>query len=167
MKAKWKMAVTPAILLTIGMVAASGRVALAQASTTVDHYSQTDLEGMEKALGQKTDASGLATETLKKYSSDYTMLAFRSQDGKAELHEKFADFYFVLAGNATVVAGGQMANPTTISPGEVRGDSVQGGTSTKLKAGDVVHIPANIPHQLLVAKGAPFKYFIIKVPETN
>ena len=27
---------------------------------------------MEKKLGQKTDASGLATETLKKYSTDYT-----------------------------------------------------------------------------------------------
>ena len=53
---------------------------------------------MEKKLEQKTDASGLATQTLKKYSTDYTMLAFRSQSGKAELHEKFADFYVVVDG---------------------------------------------------------------------
>jgi mannose-6-phosphate isomerase-like protein (cupin superfamily) len=165
MTSNWKIA--PAILLTIGMVAASGQFALAQttASATVDHYSKGDLEGMEKTLEQKTDATGLATETLKKYSSDYTMLAFRSQSGKAELHEKFADFYFVVAGDATLVSGGHIANPATTAPGEVRGDSVQDGTSTKLEAGDLVHIPANLPHQILVAKGTSFRYFIIKVPE--
>jgi mannose-6-phosphate isomerase-like protein (cupin superfamily) len=167
MTAKWRFGVTRAILLTVGLVAAPGQFSLAQtAAATVDHYSQGDLEGLEKTLGQKADASGLATETLKKYSSDYTMLGYRNQDGKAELHEKFADFYLVISGNATLVTGGHMANPATTAPGEVRADSVQDGTSIKLKPGDVVHIPANLPHQLLVAKGTSFKYLIIKVPES-
>jgi quercetin dioxygenase-like cupin family protein len=37
----------------------------------------------------------------------------------------------------------------------------------KLKKGDIVHIPANIPHQLVLAKGDTFQYFIIKVQEVN
>ncbi len=101
--------------------------ALAQdAAPTPDRYSPAELMAMEKTLEQKKDASGLATETLKKYSTDYSMLAFRSQSGKAELHEKFADFYVVVDGNATLVSGGTMVNGAPSAPGEVRGDSIHG-----------------------------------------
>ena len=131
------------ILLTIGMVTAR---TFAQATTSIDTYSPDDLTAMEKKLAQKADAAGLATEQIKKYSAvDFTTLAFRSQSGKAELHEKFADFYVVVDGNATLVSGGHVVNPTTTAPGEVRGDSVQDGKQTKLKKGDVVHIPAQYP----------------------
>lgn len=161
------MKVTSVVLLTIGMVTAFGQWALAQEAASPDQYSPSDLMTMEKKLEQKTDAAGLATETLKKYSTDYTMLAFRSQSGKAELHEKFADFYVVVDGNATLVSGGHIVNPATTAPGEVRGDSVQDGKEMKLKKGDIIHIPANIPHQIVLAKGDKFQYFIIKVQEIN
>jgi len=159
------MKVTVIVLMTMAML---GHSSLGQeALPTPDQYSPADLMAMEKKLEQKADASGLATETLKKYASDYTMLTFRSKSGKAELHEKFADFYFVLGGEATLVSGGHLVNSSTTAPGEVRGDSVQDGTETKLKKGDIVHIPANIPHQLVLAKGATFQYFIVKVQEIN
>jgi mannose-6-phosphate isomerase-like protein (cupin superfamily) len=159
------MKVTVIVLMAMAML---GRTSLGQeAMPTPDQYSPADLTAMEKTLEQKADASGLATETLKKYASDYTMLAFRSKSGKAELHEKFADFYFVVGGEATLVSGGHIVNSATTAPGEVRGDSVQDGRETKLKKGDIVHIPANIPHQLVLAKGATFQYFIVKVQEIN
>src|ERR1700728_3240320 len=93
------------ILLAIGMVTAR---TFAQASTSLDVYSPADLMAMEKKLAQKADASGLASEQIKKYSTDYTMLAFRSQSGKAELHEKVADFFVVVEGSATLVSGGHV-----------------------------------------------------------
>jgi mannose-6-phosphate isomerase-like protein (cupin superfamily) len=160
----------PVVLLTIGMVTAPGRVTLAQdagsgAAATPDVYTQDELLGMEKKLKEKTDASGLATQTIKKYSTDYSMLAFRNQSGKAELHEKFADFYVVVEGKATLVSGGTMVNGKSTGPGEVRGDSIQDGKETKMKKGDIVHIPANIPHQVMLTKGDTFQYFIVKVQE--
>jgi mannose-6-phosphate isomerase-like protein (cupin superfamily) len=160
------------MLLSLGMVTALGQVSFAQesgaaAALTPDTYSPDELMAMEKTLAAKADAAGLATETVKKYSTDYTLLAFRSQSGKAELHDKFADFYVVIDGSATLVSGGTIANAKTTAPGEVRGDSVQDGKETKLKKGDIVHIPANIPHQLVLAKGDTFKYFVIKVQEVN
>jgi mannose-6-phosphate isomerase-like protein (cupin superfamily) len=159
------MKVTAIVLMAVAML---GHASLGQeAMPTPDQYSPADLMAMEKSLEQKADASGLATETLKKYASDYTMLAFRSKSGKAELHEKFADFYFVLGGEATLVSGGHIVNSSTTAPGEVRGDSVQDGKETRLKKGDIVHIPANIPHQLVLAKGGTFQYFIVKVQEIN
>jgi len=159
------MKVTAIVLMTMAML---GHVSLGQESMpTPDQYSPADLAAMEKKLEQKADASGLATETLKKYATDYTMLAFRNKSGKAELHEKFADFYVVVGGEATLVSGGHIVNSATTAPGEVRGDSVQDGRETKLKKGDIVHIPANIPHQLVLPKGATFQYFIVKVQEIN
>lgn len=159
------MKVTAIVFMAVAML---GHASLGQeAMPTPDQYSPADLMAMEKSLEQKADASGLATETLKKYASDYTMLAFRSKSGKAELHEKFADFYFVVGGEATLVSGGHIVNSSTTAPGEVRGDSVQDGKETKLKKGDIVHIPANIPHQLVLAKGGTFQYFIVKVQEIN
>jgi mannose-6-phosphate isomerase-like protein (cupin superfamily) len=157
-------------LLTIGMVTAPGRGSMAQdtssgAAASPDVYSQDDLMGVEKKVKEKAGASGLATQTVKKYSTDYSMLAFRLQSGKAELHEKFEDFYVVVEGEATLVSGGQMVNGKTTAPGEVRGDSIQDGKETKLKKGDIVHIPANIPHQLLLTQGDTFQYFIVKVQE--
>ena len=157
------MKVTVIVLMAMAML---GHASLGQeAMPTPDQYSPADLAAMEKKLEQKADSNGLATETLKQYASDYTMLAYRSKSGKAELHEKFADFYFVVGGEATLVSGGHIVNGATTAPGEVRGDSVQDGRETRLKKGDIVHIPANIPHQLVLAKGATFQYFIVKVQE--
>jgi mannose-6-phosphate isomerase-like protein (cupin superfamily) len=158
------MTIARSIACTLGLAVALAPWTLAQAPTP-DVYTPDQLAEMEQALQQKTDSRGLATQTIKKYATDYSMLAFRSQSGQSELHEKFADFYVVVAGEATLVSGGEMVNGKTISAGEVRGDSIKGGQEAKLKKGDIIHIPANIPHQLVLAKGDTFQYFIVKVQE--
>ena len=58
---------------------------------------------------------------------------------------------------------GEMVNARQTEPNETRGDSVKGGERKKLVPGDVVHIPTNMPHQLLVENGKRFTYFVIKV----
>jgi mannose-6-phosphate isomerase-like protein (cupin superfamily) len=155
------------VLLCLGMVAGLGQFAWAQDGGSPDKYSPADLMAMEKKLEAKAAGSGLATETIKKYATDYSMLAFRSKSGQAEQHEKFADFYVVIAGKATLLSGGKMVNGKTTGPGELRGDSVEGGKETKLAKGDIVHVPANIPHQLVLATGDTFQYYIVKVQEVN
>jgi quercetin dioxygenase-like cupin family protein len=42
---------------------------------------------------------------------------------------------------------------------------VLNGVETKLNQGDIVHIPATVPHQLLLREGGTFLYFVIKVKE--
>ncbi|HTZ60735.1 MAG TPA: hypothetical protein VMB49_21645 [Acidobacteriaceae bacterium] len=157
------MKTTAVILLTLGM--ATAHLAFAQ-DASPDVYSPSELTAMGQKLEQKA-VKGLATETLKKYATDYTILAFRSQSGQAEQHEKFADFYVVVSGQAKLISGGHMVNGATTAPGELRGDSIQDGKETTIKKGDIVHIPANIPHQLTLAKGDTIEYFVIKVQEVN
>jgi len=95
------------------------------------------------------------------------MLAFRQKSGGGELHQNFADMFVILDGHATVVTGGSVVEQKTVSPGEIRGKSVEGGTRQEVKAGDLVHIPAGTPHQTVVADGETVTYFVVKVEETR
>jgi mannose-6-phosphate isomerase-like protein (cupin superfamily) len=134
-------------------------------SATVDHLSQADLLEKGKAFEQAAAASGTAGTTLAKYPNHFTMLTVRTKDGGAELHRHFADFFYVVRGGATLVSGGSIPDPKESNPGEVRGTIVKDGTQTELHEGDFVHIPAGVPHQLLIPKGGELLYFVIKVQE--
>lgn len=133
-----------------------------------DHWSSAELIERDKHLRQlAAQADGAASETLEKYPHHYTMLAFRSRNGGGEVHQHFADLFYIVDGHATVVTGGEVVNPKTSAPGEIRGKSVTGGSGQEVKAGDVVHIPAGMPHQMLVADGDSVTYFVVKVEESQ
>jgi mannose-6-phosphate isomerase-like protein (cupin superfamily) len=111
------------------------------------------------------NGDGSASETLKEYPQHFTMLSFRGRDGVVELHEDFADLFVVLDGRATLVTGGTITGAETIGPGEIRGVSIDGGTRQELRAGDVAHVPAGLPHQMLVPGDKTFTAFVMKIKE--
>lgn len=108
---------------------------------------------------------GQASETLKQYPQHATMLSFRARNGVAELHENFADLFCVLDGRATLVTGGTVVNPEQVGPGEIRGASIEGGTRQELRAGDIAHVPAGVPHQMLVSGDKTFTSFVVKIEQ--
>ena len=125
-------------------------------------WTSAQLKGYEKTLAAKVkDHVGGAK--LAEYGNHRTSMSYRDADGVGELHVNVADLFVVQSGEATVVVGGEVVNPKTTEPGEVRGDSVKGGERKNLKAGDILYIPKNTPHQSLVAKGKTFTYFVMKV----
>jgi mannose-6-phosphate isomerase-like protein (cupin superfamily) len=145
---------------------AMGKGASAQGMKS-DHWSRTQLLERAKHLQAMAAEKGVASETLEKYPHHFTMLAFRNRSGGGERHQNFADVFFIVDGKATLVTGGEMVEPKTIGPGETLGTSVKGGSRQQLKAGDVVHIPAGIPHQMVLASGDTVTYFVVKVEETR
>lgn len=130
-------------------------------SSRVDLYPARDLHSISEKLMQKR--SQFASEDLAKYGNHYLMVAERGQTGSSELHEHEADIFIVENGQATIVTGGKIVNPRTQKPGEIRGSSIEGGERHRLGVGDIIHLPAGMPHQLLVDKNQPFTYFVIKV----
>ena len=66
-------------------------------------------------------------------------------------------------GTLTVVYGGEMQQeqPGT-SPGESTGAGVTGGKEIVLHPGDILHIPAGIPHWVKLNPGVTTTYFVIK-----
>ncbi len=126
-------------------------------------WTAADIKAHGAALAGKLGADKSASEKLADYGNYNTMVAHREGPGGAELHEKFADVFFIQTGDATVVVGGKIEGSHQTGPGEIRGTTVTGGESHRVSAGDVVHIPANTPHQMLVDAGQKVTYFVVKV----
>lgn len=133
-----------------------------------DHWSAAVL--LERAAYLRKlakNGDGSASETLKESPRHCAMLSFRSRDGEAELHENFADVFYVLDGRATLVTGGAVMGARFTGPGETRGSSVEGGARQELRAGDVAHVPAGLPHQMLVAGDKTVTCLVLKVEENQ
>lgn len=143
------------------LIALAASLAAWAAPADVDLYSPQQLQEISRQLA--AGHPSFKAEQLKKYGADYTMIAFREATGSSEVHEKEADFFFVVDGTATIVTGGKLVNPHTEKPGELRGTSIAGGERHQLSKGAVIHIPAGVPHQLLIQKDVPFTYFVVKV----
>ena len=148
----------------IVVMAITASTALAQAGG-VNHYSAAQLKQMAQKLEQQESfrTTGSAFETLDTYPGSFTMLSIRNKTGGAELHEHYADIFYVVDGEATLTSGGTIVEPKTTEPGEIRGSAVSGGVQQKLGKGDVVHISPNTPHQLSIPEGKSFTYFVVKV----
>ncbi len=127
----------------------------------VEIYTPKELAAKGAALDKK--GTPFASESLDKFDKHYTMLAYRSATGSAEVHEHEADFFVVESGEGTLLRGGKVVNGKETGPGEIRGTSIEGGSKSAVMKGDIVHIPAGVPHQLLIENGKPFTYFVIKV----
>jgi glc operon protein GlcG len=85
----------------------------------------------------------------------------REGPGVAEVHDWETDVVYVLDGAATVVTGGRVVEPKITEPGQIRGPAIQGGEARRIGKGDVVVIPAGVPHWFKEVQG-PLTYFVVK-----
>ena len=135
--------------------------ASANISQVTDLYTKQDISALQQQLAAKKTA--FAGKDLERYGNHYTMLAYRNATGSSEIHEHEADVFVIEEGDATIILGGKMIGGHTEKPGELRGKSIEGGEKRPLKTGDIIHIPAGVPHQILVSPGKPITYFVVKV----
>src|SRR5262249_34457515 len=126
------------------------------------YWSGATLKGYDKKLAPKINAQKIASESLGQYGPSNVQISHREGDGQAELHETVDDYFVVQSGEATLVYGGEVLEKKTTAAHEIRGPRIQNGSRQQLGAGDIVHIPAGMPHQLLTG-GKHFTYFVIKV----
>ena len=108
---------------------------------------------------------GSAGTTLGDYGSHVLKLSLRNTNGGAEVHHHFNDVLIVTGGGGTLVTGGEVVDSKEGADGEVTGSSVRGGSSQEIGAGDVVHVPAGVPHQIRLPAGGSFQAIVIKVRE--
>ena len=130
-------------------------------SAKVDVVSNADMQRMQ----QKISGQKIGIEPIAHYANSAMQLTRREASGIPELHQKKADIFYVREGEATLLEGGTVTKPKTTAPHEIRGEAIAGGSRHALGAGDLVHIPAGVPHQLLLAPGKTFTYIAIKVDQ--
>lgn len=86
----------------------------------------------------------------------------RVKPGSAEVHEKETDIFYVVDGAATFVTGGAVIQPKSSSPNQIVGTGINGGESRHISKGDVIVIPAGIPHWFKDVDGS-VNYLVVKV----
>ena len=86
----------------------------------------------------------------------------RVKPGQVEVHVKETDTFYIVDGTATFVTGGTMVGGSVTGPGQHRGTDITGGKAQRLAKGDVMVIPAGVPHWF---KEVPtsIDYYVVKV----
>jgi mannose-6-phosphate isomerase-like protein (cupin superfamily) len=131
----------------------------------VQIWKASDIQAKGQALSKKLDAGKVASETIATVGNRSFMIAHREGSGQSEVHDKQADIMVIASGQLTMVTGGKIVDGRTTAPGETRGTGISGGNEVTLGPGDVLHIPAGVPHQMKLAPGAQVTYFVAKVVE--
>lgn len=134
----------------------------AAAPAGFNEWSGDTLKTRGEAL-KKSVKGGLASEILANWGNHQLMVIHREATGQAEYHETQVDVIVVRSGQGSIKVGGKILDGKTTAPNEIRGTSIEGAELHPLKEGDVLHIPAKTPHQVMLETGQTVDYLAIKI----
>jgi uncharacterized RmlC-like cupin family protein len=161
------------VAAAVGAAAALGCVALlhAQAQPAHLHLTSASLDALDQKLtkllvtADKTLAVNqpLSTTFAASGLNGTALLFHRDAASEIEVHENLSDFAVVRAGAGSLLSGGKLENGRVSAPGEIRGQGrMQGGTTTKLAVGDMIYVPAHLPHQFVPDAGTYLSVMVFK-----
>jgi mannose-6-phosphate isomerase-like protein (cupin superfamily) len=99
------------------------------------------------------DGRGFHYRPLLKDGRTVAALEYWKKPGKPAIHPDDAEYALVVEGAGTLVSGGTMADAVTSRPDLVEGSRIDGGTTRTLAPGDVILIPAGVPHWFGITGG--------------
>jgi hypothetical protein len=127
-------------------------------------WTAAQLKSHDAELSTHVAEDHSSRETLADYGDHRFRMLYRDADGNPEQHDAIIDIVMVQSGEGELQMGGTMVGKRGTTTGEYVGTRLDGGDRHRLAAGDVVHIPAGIPHAFLVAKGKHITYVLLKIP---
>jgi mannose-6-phosphate isomerase-like protein (cupin superfamily) len=116
-------------------------------------------------LVSKATDSGSGSAVLAHYGNLALHLSVLTKSGGGEIHAHFDDLMIVQQGSATLITGGTLVDRKDSPNGGSKGTSVQNGISKTITVGDVVIVPAGVPHQLLIPPGTIYSALVAKIRE--
>ncbi len=105
---------------------------------------------------------GIAAKQFMNGPGSNVYIVHRNKTGETELHMALNDIFVVKSGHGKITVGGQVAGNRETAPTEWRGGEISGGADYPLAPGDVLFIPAGVPHRVLVAPKASITYVTVK-----
>ena len=77
----------------------------------------------------------------------------RVMDQAASVHEKEAEFFYVIDGSGTLVTGGKLVDEKRTNATNLSGTSITGGVTHQVKKGDFILVPEGVPHHFPKVEG--------------
>ncbi len=137
--------VTGAIGLGLSSFSVLTAQVLVRQQAPTDSAADFPLAAIEATI-MEMDADERATVRLIEGGS-YNINIRRLRDIETALmHPRTTDVYIVREGSGTLVTGGQIVDENGEPTDGQRGTAIRGGTERVISAGDLVFIPAGVPH---------------------
>lgn len=89
---------------------------------------------------------GFAWEPLLRDGTQIAALEIWKKPGRPAVHPDQSEYAMVVEGAGTLLSGGRLDQSTAVKPGLTEGSRIIGGTTRTLAPGDVILIPAGVPH---------------------
>lgn len=168
-----RMSLLVAVAMGIAIVPS---IRAAQAQTArAEHAAAGTMPGIGRASGAAIDSAlrSLATNpepnardlplTGASLGSYQLVVLARHSTGAAELHDQWDDVVLVRSGAALLRTGRALVAQKEREPGESSGTDISGARDQAVGPGDVLVIPAGMPHQWQPTGSTPFAYVVLKV----
>ncbi len=150
-----KIAICASLALFAGGV--SSPVAMAQAAGASTASPMVDKSGnlasaMEvraqtaAMLAEMKPGQGFAWRPLLRDGPRVVAIEIWKKPGRPAVHPSNAEYAIVLEGAGTLVSGGRLIAPVTSQEELIEGDRIEGGVTRPLRPGDVLLLPAGMPH---------------------
>jgi hypothetical protein len=144
------------LLIGIGFLGTSHADAV---KPTVQYVSAAQLEAKVAHT-----VNGMVNDEIPSGPGSTILVIRREQDGEVEVHKIMNDIIMIKKGHAKFLIGGEVSGNHETKPTEWRGGEITGATTYELAEGDLLFIPAGIPHKMLVASKATVTYVTVKIP---
>jgi mannose-6-phosphate isomerase-like protein (cupin superfamily) len=109
------------------------------------------------------EEGGIAVLDYARTANHSVLLVRRTTPGNVEVHLRLTDVWYVIGGGGTLVTGGKPIGGKPVAAGELRGSGVAGGITRHIGKGDIIDIPAGVPHWVSKIDGKDLVYLTVKV----
>jgi quercetin dioxygenase-like cupin family protein len=142
-------AIVTGLSLAIGLSLAASAVMAQQpaAQATKTYTSAADITALiAKAKGERKDNAPIVTENILRLGPyKDASLEYRGAVGPAAIHEKEAEYFYVIDGTATMITGGKLTEEKR-NGDNLTGTGIEGGTPRSIAKGDFILVPENTAH---------------------
>ena len=121
--------------------------AMAQTADPTSFATGPDVTAQVAAMAKAMKpGQGFAWQPLVRDGRTVAALEYWKAPGRPAVHPAEAEYAIVIAGKGTLLSGGTLVAPRPVKPELTEGDRIVGGTTRSLAPGDVLLIPAGVPH---------------------
>jgi mannose-6-phosphate isomerase-like protein (cupin superfamily) len=144
---------TIGIGLTLTLLATAVLAQQPAAPPMKTYTSASDITALiAKAKSDRKGNAPTTTENILRATPYQASLEYRAAVGPAAVHEKEAEFFYVIDGSATMVTGGKLVDEKR-NGDNLTGTAIEGGTSRSVARGDFIVVPENTPHWFSAING--------------
>ena len=151
----------------ISLLALLLSLAAAQAQAPATFISKEDHEAvLKEQIAKNVVDQPIKASEVSGGKMSVAMLHRSKPEVSALIHDHVTETYYIVSGSGTIVTGGSLGTPkptdlTRVNAGMSQTGTRMGGESKKVKPGDIIIIPAGLPHSFSELDG-PISYLVYR-----